>query len=925
MSPPQSDLSWLSQLERFEHAWQGWPLPPDLDAHLPPAGNPGRPRALATLVRLDLEHRWKAGEAARVEDYLARYPELGEDRAAVLALIVHEYQVRARQGSEGDREEYLRRFPDHAGELAVRLVSENGIATTLPRAERPALPEGLPVVSGYEILEVLGQGANGIVYLARQRGLDRLVALKVILSADFLGPHARDRLMREARLLARLRHPRVLRIHEVGEHEGWPFLSLELAGGGSLASRVGQPWPAREAAGLLAQLALAVHAAHEQGIVHRDLKPANVLLTGDGTAKVADFGLARDLQDPGSNTESGAILGTPCYMAPEQVQGESRRVGPPADVYALGAILYELLTGRPPFTAESTLDILIQVASEAPELPSRRCPGVPADLEAICLKCLAKEPSRRYASAAELADDLQRFLAGKRVRAGGGFRGGRLIRVMGLGGCLLIALIVGGRFLSERPESFRPNMVPPDPLTELLPWPQRLEVPPPPPIDEMLPLPQRLDVLPFPRILKLPPLPRWSTRPVPPREVRRFDSEGQPREGALARDGRTLSWLQSYNGVVFQPVEGGNAVEILAGRARLTRLALAPEGHLALVFDEKGRAEFVRPDRGKPPGIDPSQLAGSSATCFSPDGRWLATGFREGDVVLWRLATGELVTRFPARQSAVSLLAFTVDGSALATATEDGEIDVYALPGGPRLAHLEVKHPRALALSPCGAVLAVGTAYGELLLHEVVSGGRAASGHLGKADVKGLTFSPDGRLLAALQADGRVSMRDGITGLEGPNLASPPTPVLWLGFALNGKQLLGATTGRDSRKIVRWVFSTRPGPARSLSHEERKQAWTDLAGQDAPRAALAVAGLLGDEDRDASFVRSLLGPSAVPPLANKRVLLRVTRLLELRATPRSCSTLRELTGRDRPDWLRQPARAALKRLALRGVTPGNKD
>jgi hypothetical protein len=258
----------------------------------------------------------------------------------------------------------------------------------------------------------------GVVYRARQVKLNRVVALKMILHADHAGPEHRQRFRTEAEAVARLQHPNVVQIHEVGEHNGLPFFSLEFCEGGSLEKKLGgTPLPPPEAAGLVQTLALAMHAAHERGIVHRDLKPANVLLAADGTPKVTDFGLAKRLDDAAGLTASGAIMGTPSYMAPEQAGGKTHAIGPAADVYALGAILYGLLTGRPPFKAATPLDTLAQVLTEEPVPPRRLQPRTPHDLETVCLKALAKEPGRRYPSARELAEDLGRFLRGEPTRA----------------------------------------------------------------------------------------------------------------------------------------------------------------------------------------------------------------------------------------------------------------------------------------------------------------------------------------------------------------------------------------------------------------------------------------------------------------------------------------------------------------------------
>jgi serine/threonine-protein kinase len=336
-----------------------------------------------------------------------------------------------------------------------------------PGGAAPVSPEQAPpqsdwpAVAGYDIVGVLGRGAMGVVYIARQRGLNRLVALKMILA----GGHASDkelvRFRTEAEAVARLQHPNIVHIYEVGEQDGRPFFSLEYVDGGSLAGRIaGTPQPPRPAAQLVRQLAGAMDYAHHAGVVHRDLKPANILLQEEGTKhpketnkdrpdeqstasrsvgtrdswsswssggagaawshctpKISDFGLAKRLEEDAGQTQTGTILGTPSYMAPEQAAGKGKYVGPAADTYALGAILYELLTGRPPFRGESVLDTLEQVRTQEPVPPRLLQPKVPRDLETICLKCLQKEPARRYGAAGDLGEDLRRFLTGEPILA----------------------------------------------------------------------------------------------------------------------------------------------------------------------------------------------------------------------------------------------------------------------------------------------------------------------------------------------------------------------------------------------------------------------------------------------------------------------------------------------------------------------------
>jgi serine/threonine-protein kinase len=411
-------------------------------------GNDGAALEPALLARLldDQRRRWHRGERVLVESYRQQQPALGSDQGGMLDLIYSEILLREQAGEQPSRDEYLQRFPELAEALAVQFEVDGALNAQLiaemdhqdvdyPKTVRdpdfaatvrkdappppPLLPRpGLPELPGYEVLEVLGRGGMGVVYKARHIDLNRLVAVKMVLAGIHAGPSDLERFRHEAEAVARLQHANIVQVYDVGSHDGRPFIALEYVDGSLTRSLAGTPLPPRQAAQWVETLARAVAHAHQQGIVHRDLKPANVLLSRTGVLKITDFGMAKIMVAPtSSQTTSGSILGTPSYMAPEQAEGKTRQIGPGADVYGLGAILYEMLTGRPPFEGPSVQATIDLVRHQDPVPPSFRVPRMPQDLETICLRCLQKEPAARYAGAAELADDLAAFLAGEPIRA----------------------------------------------------------------------------------------------------------------------------------------------------------------------------------------------------------------------------------------------------------------------------------------------------------------------------------------------------------------------------------------------------------------------------------------------------------------------------------------------------------------------------
>lgn len=367
--------------------------------------------------------------------------------------------------SDRTAEEVCARDPELLGEVCERLRKLRSVeaqidslfplAATETCSAKLALPRTSadpPAIPDYEILSILGRGGMGVVYRARHTKLNRTVALKMLLAGSFASRQERIRFVREAEAAAALRHPNIVQVYDCGEAEGHPYFTMEYIEGGSLDQKLaGASQPALECAQMVAVLAHAVFAAHQSGIIHRDLKPANIVLAEDNTPKISDFGLARRLDGDGGLTQTGAKIGTPNYMAPEQMTGNSP-AGPSVDIFALGAILYEMLTGRPPFRGASLSETERKLTTEDPVPPSRMNARVPRDLETICLKCLEKDPQRRYATAADLAADLDRFLRHEPIRARPISPGERVVRwvrrkplvaALAVSAAIVVGLVIG--------------------------------------------------------------------------------------------------------------------------------------------------------------------------------------------------------------------------------------------------------------------------------------------------------------------------------------------------------------------------------------------------------------------------------------------------------------------------------------------------
>jgi eukaryotic-like serine/threonine-protein kinase len=788
------------------------------------------------------EAAWKGGGHPRAEDFLGDRPE--PERSALLQeLVLLEAYYRRARGEDCQPDEYHARFPALdtvwlAEEITANSVPSPGV---VPIAAQPG-PNGMSTVEllahagdtkvstesvpfrtrlfgDYDVLEEIARGGMGIIYKARQRSLNRTVALKMILAGRLATLTEVQRFRTEAENAAALDHSHIVPLYDVGEHHGQHYFSMKLIEGGSLAGHMPDfSHDPRRSARLLATVARAVHYAHQRGILHRDLKPANILLDAAGEPHVTDFGLAKRLVDGSLPTHSNAIIGTPSYMAPEQAAGGAKRLTTAADVYALGAILYELLTGRPPFKAATALETLTQVVNQDPVPPSKLRSRVQRDLEIICLKCLEKDAQRRFPSAEALADDLERWLGGEPIRAKPAATWERAVKwalrrpaPAALAAVVLLApavavaglLVANARIsdgkqaaesaLERERDSLAREKEASDALGKALALVKAERD------HTQRALDQHRLALYFNRINLADR--EWYVDHLP-----------QARQLLAASPPELRGWEWNY----LDRLCYAEAVAFHWKCDALTCVAFSPDGARLVTsagdvaFGRTGEVKVWDATNGKELLTMQGKAGAFFNAVFSPDGRLIAAASKDQTARVWDAVTGTELYVLRPQTSQVINVAFSADSACVATAGGNGVVKTFNIATGGEILSLS-GHKRwvlSVAFSPDGSLLASGGDDNTIKVWDARLGGEKQSLEWSGARINVVTFSPDGKQLAAGGGDGLIKLWDTATWKEVRSFHGHKREVYRLAFSPDGRQLVSA--GGYYQDTV----STQPGEVR---------------------------------------------------------------------------------------------------------------